>query len=92
MNAGEALYIGGRAESIKVVMNILEQLAEHAKYRTQQDKKITSLGEIKKQALSIPGGNFFFEKALRKPGIFRRSFPGRSRHSLWRRKDGFRMR
>lgn len=47
MNAGEALYIGGRAESMKVVMNILEQLAEHAKYRTQQDKKITSLGEIK---------------------------------------------
>lgn len=50
-------------------MNILEQLAEHAKYRTQQAKKIASLGEIKKQALSIPEGNFFFEKALRKPGI-----------------------
>lgn len=50
-------------------MNILEQLAEHAKYRTQQAKKIASLGEIKKQALSISEGNFFFEKALRKPGI-----------------------
>lgn len=54
---------------MEVVMNILEQLAEHAKYRTQQAKKIASLGEIKKQALSIPEGNFFFEKALRKPGI-----------------------
>lgn len=54
---------------MEVVMNILEQLVEHAKYRTQQAKKITSLGEIKKQALSIPEGNFFFEKALRKPGI-----------------------
>lgn len=54
---------------MEAAMNILEQLAEHAKYRTQQAKKITSLGEIKKQALSIPEGNFFFEKALRKPGI-----------------------
>lgn len=54
---------------MEAAMNILEQLAEHAKYRTQQAKKITSLGEIEKQALSIPEGNFFFEKALRKPGI-----------------------
>lgn len=50
-------------------MNILEQLAEHAQYRTEQVKKITPLVEIKNQALSTPKGDFPFEKALRKPGI-----------------------
>lgn len=50
-------------------MNILEQLAEHAQYRTEQAKKTISLEEIRKQALSIKKGDFSFEKALRKPGI-----------------------
>lgn len=50
-------------------MNILEQLAQHAKYRTEQAKKAVSLPEIREQALSMPKGGFFFEKALQKPGI-----------------------
>lgn len=49
--------------------NILEQLAEHAAYRTEQAKKKLPLEEIEKQALSMKRGEFAFEKALRKPGI-----------------------
>ena len=49
--------------------NILEQLAEHAAYRTEQAKKKLPSAEIKNQALSIKKGDFTFEKALRKPGI-----------------------
>lgn len=52
-----------------IVMNILEQLAEHAQYRTEQAKKTISLAEIKKQALSMKQGDYSFEKALRTPGI-----------------------
>lgn len=50
-------------------MNILEQLAEHARYRTEQAKKKISLSKIKEQALSIEKGDFPFERALQKPGI-----------------------
>lgn len=50
-------------------MNILDQLAEHARYRTEQAKKKISLLEIKEQALSIEKGDFPFERALQKPGI-----------------------
>lgn len=50
-------------------MNILQQLAEHAVYRTEQAKKKVSLNEIKEQALSAAKGDFSFEKALSKPGI-----------------------
>lgn len=50
-------------------MNILEQLAEHAGYRTQQAKRKVPFKELKEQALSIPKDGFAFEKALRKPGI-----------------------
>lgn len=50
-------------------MNILEQLAEHARYRTEQAKKKISLSEIKEQALSIEKRDFPFERALQKPGI-----------------------
>lgn len=49
--------------------NILEQLAEHAAYRTEQGKKKIPLAEIKKQALFLQKGDFAFEKALRKQGI-----------------------
>ena len=49
--------------------NILEQLAEHAAYRTEQAKKQLSAAEIKRQALSMKKGDYAFEKALRKPGI-----------------------
>ncbi len=50
-------------------MNILEQLAEHARERTEEAKKKLPLEKIKEQALSLPKGNFAFEKALRKPGL-----------------------
>lgn len=46
--------------------NILEQLAEHAAYRTEQGKKKIPLTEIKKQALFLKKGDFAFEKALQK--------------------------
>lgn len=49
--------------------NILEQLAEHAAYRTEQAKKKLPPSEIKNQALFIKKGDFSFEKALQKPGI-----------------------
>lgn len=49
--------------------NILEQLTEHAAYRTEQAKKKLPPAEIEKQALSMKKGAFAFEKALRKPGI-----------------------
>lgn len=49
--------------------NILEQLAEHAAYRTEQAKKKLPAAEIKKRALSTEKGDFSFEKALQKPGI-----------------------
>lgn len=49
--------------------NILEQLAEHAAYRTEQGKKKIPLAEMKKQALFLQKGDFAFEKALQKQGI-----------------------
>lgn len=49
--------------------NILEQLAEHAAYRTEQGKKKIPLTEIKKQALFLQKGDFAFERALQKQGI-----------------------
>ena len=50
-------------------MNILDQLAEHARYRTEQTKKEMPLTEIRERALSMPKGKFDFEQALQKPGI-----------------------
>lgn len=50
-------------------MNILDQLAEHARHRTEQAKQKVSLSEMKERALSMPKGDFSFERALRKPGI-----------------------
>lgn len=52
-------------------MNILEQLAQYARYRTEKSKKTLPLNEIK--ALALNSGTklepFAFEKALRKPGL-----------------------
>ena len=48
---------------------ILDQLAEHARERTEQAKKTLPLHDIKAQALALPRGNFAFENALKKPGI-----------------------
>lgn len=50
-------------------MNILDQLAEYARYRTEQAKQKVSLSKMKERALSMPKGDFSFERALRKPGI-----------------------
>ncbi len=50
-------------------MNILDQLAEHAKYRTEQAKKKIPLSEMEEQALSMEKGKFSFEEALQRPGI-----------------------
>lgn len=50
-------------------MTILDQLAEHARERVAEAKKKIPLGEIRRQALSLPKGNFAFENALRKLGI-----------------------
>lgn len=50
-------------------MNILDQLAEHARERCEAAKKNISFEEIKRQALALPKGDFAFEKSLKKPGI-----------------------
>lgn len=46
-------------------MTILDKLAEHAKERVQLNKQKISHEQIKKQALSLPKGDFEFEKALK---------------------------
>ena len=50
-------------------MTILEQLAEHARERVIMAKRNISIEELKTQALSMPRGDFEFEKALKKDDI-----------------------
>lgn len=50
-------------------MNILDQLAEHAKERTERAKQMHPLEEIRAQALALPKGSFAFENALKKQDI-----------------------
>ena len=50
-------------------MTILDELAEYAKQRVEKQKKKISLAEIKNSALSLPKGDFSFEKALKKDDI-----------------------
>lgn len=50
-------------------MTILEQLADHARERVAAAKKKMPFDVIKQQALTLPKGNFTFEKALEKSGI-----------------------
>lgn len=50
-------------------MTILDQLADHARERTEAAKKKISLDEIRQLALSLPQGDFAFEKALKNQGI-----------------------
>ena len=50
-------------------MTILEQLAEHARERVILAKQNISIEELKMQALSMPRGDFEFEKALKKDDI-----------------------
>ncbi len=44
---------------------ILDDIAQYAKQRVIKDKESKSLEDIKKEALSLPKGDFIFEKALR---------------------------
>ncbi len=50
-------------------MTILDRLADHARERVREAKSRLPLEELKLQALSLPKGNFEFEKALEKPGV-----------------------
>lgn len=50
-------------------MTILDKLADYAKFRTEQAKKVISYDEIKSRAMSMPMGEFEFENALKKPDI-----------------------
>ncbi|MDD4689095.1 MAG: indole-3-glycerol phosphate synthase TrpC [Eubacteriales bacterium] len=50
-------------------MTILDQIADYARERTEQAKKIISLEEIKRQAMLLPKGIFAFENELKKPRI-----------------------
>lgn len=50
-------------------MTILEQLADHARQRTEQAKRVLPPEEIRHQALSLPKGDFPFQQALKKPGV-----------------------
>ncbi len=50
-------------------MNILDQLAAHAKERCEAAKEYISLEELKKLAAATKKGDFAFERALRNPGI-----------------------
>lgn len=50
-------------------MTILEQLADHARQRTEQAKRVLLPEEIRHQALSLPKGDFPFQQTLKKPGV-----------------------
>ena len=50
-------------------MNILEQLADHARERVFEAKRHTPEETVRARALALPKGDFALEKALRKPGL-----------------------
>ena len=50
-------------------MNILDELAEYAKVRVKEAKKLRPLDVVKTEALSKPKSDFEFEKALKKDGM-----------------------
>lgn len=47
-------------------MNILDQLAEHARQRVQEAQQAVPMAKLRRQAFSLPKGDFAFEKALGK--------------------------
>lgn len=50
-------------------MTILDKLAEHAFERIKEAEKRVPFEEVRAKALALPGGDFNFEKALKKPDI-----------------------
>ena len=50
-------------------MNILEQLADHARERVFEAKRRMPEETVRARALALPKGDFALEKALRKPGL-----------------------
>ena len=50
-------------------MTILDKLAEHAFERIKAAERAVPFDEVKSKALSLPKGDFAFEKALKKPDI-----------------------
>ena len=50
-------------------MNILDELADYARVRVENNKMRVSLEVIKEKAYALPKGDFEFEKALKKDGI-----------------------
>ena len=49
-------------------MTILDQLADDARRRTEEARKAVPLEHLRRQAFSLPKGDFGFEKALQKDG------------------------
>ncbi|MBQ9768051.1 MAG: indole-3-glycerol phosphate synthase TrpC [Lachnospiraceae bacterium] len=50
-------------------MTILDELADDARVRTEEAKRKLPLHVIREQAMSLPKGDFAFERALKKPDI-----------------------
>lgn len=50
-------------------MTILDQLADHARFRTALAKQNVSSEAVKQSAFALPKGDFAFENALKKPDI-----------------------
>ena len=50
-------------------MNILEQLADHARARVASARQQCPPERLREQAFALPKGDFRFEQALRKPGL-----------------------
>lgn len=50
-------------------MTILEQIADFARARVQAAKEKLPAERLKEQALSLPRGDFAFERALQRPGL-----------------------
>lgn len=50
-------------------MTILDELADYARVRVSKAKEKAPYEEVKRKALSLPKGDFEFEKALKKPGV-----------------------
>ena len=50
-------------------MNILDQLAEHARERVAQAKRRRPLADLRRDAQALPMGDFAFERALSAPGL-----------------------